>query len=114
MTALLAGDVDFMFDALSISARRSERAGSAARSHLARAQRDVPRCADPRRVGLSRVRGERVDRRYDHRGTPQAVIARLEAELRRILSDRELIAAFEKTWNDGELRRRPATSPFLE
>src|SRR5260221_13652026 len=29
-------------------------------------------------------------------GTPQAVIARLEAELRRILSDRELIAAFEK------------------
>jgi len=29
-------------------------------------------------------------------GTPQAIIARLEAELRRILSDRELIAAFEK------------------
>jgi tripartite-type tricarboxylate transporter receptor subunit TctC len=29
-------------------------------------------------------------------GTPQPVIARLEAELRRILSDRELIAAFEK------------------
>jgi tripartite-type tricarboxylate transporter receptor subunit TctC len=29
-------------------------------------------------------------------GTPAAVIARLEAELRKILSDRELIAAFEK------------------
>jgi len=29
-------------------------------------------------------------------GTPQPVIARLEAELRRILSDRELVAAFEK------------------
>ena len=29
-------------------------------------------------------------------GTPAAVVARLEAELRRILSDRELIAAFEK------------------
>jgi len=29
-------------------------------------------------------------------GTAQTVIARLEAELRTILSDRELIAAFEK------------------
>ena len=29
-------------------------------------------------------------------GTPAAVVARLEAELRRILSDRELVAAFEK------------------
>ena len=29
-------------------------------------------------------------------GTPAAVVARLEAELRRILSDHELIAAFEK------------------
>jgi len=97
MTALLAGDVDFMFDALSISAPQI-RAGKIRLLAVTSRERsamfpDAPTLIES---GFSEFEVSGWTGVMTTGGTPQAVIARLEAELRRILSDRELIAAFEK------------------
>jgi len=97
MTALLAGDVDFMFDALSISAPQI-RAGRIRLLAVTSRERsamfpDAPTLIES---GFSEFEVSGWTGVMTTGGTPQAVIARLEAELRRILSDRELIAAFEK------------------
>jgi len=97
MTALLAGDVDFMFDALSISAPQI-RAGRIRLLAVTSRERsamfpDAPTLVES---GFPEFEVSGWTGVMTTGGTPQPVIARLEAELRRILSDRELIAAFEK------------------
>jgi len=97
MTALLAGDVDFMFDALSISAPQI-RAGKIRLLAVTSRTRspmfpDAPTLIES---GFPDFEVSGWTGVMTTGGTPQAVIARLEAELRRILSDREMIAAFEK------------------
>jgi len=97
MAALLAGDVDFMFDALSISAPQIK-AGKLKLLAVTSRERspmfpDAPILAES---GFPEFEVSGWTGVMTTGGTPQAVIARLEAELRRILSDRELIAAFEK------------------
>ena len=97
MAALLAGDVDFMFDALSISAPQI-RAGKIRLLAVTSRTRspmfpDAPTLVES---GFPEFEVSGWTGVMTTGGTPQAVVARLEAELRRILSDRELIAAFEK------------------
>ena len=97
MTALLAGDVDFMFDALSISAPQI-RAGKIRLLAVTSRTRspmfpDAPTLIES---GFPEFEVSGWTGVMTTGGTPPAVIARLEAELRKILSDRELIAAFEK------------------
>jgi tripartite-type tricarboxylate transporter receptor subunit TctC len=97
MTALLAGDVDFMFDALSISAPQI-RAGRIRLLAVTSRERsamfpDAPTLIES---GFPEFEVSGWTGVMTTGGTPAAVIARLEAELRRILSDRGLIAAFEK------------------
>ncbi len=97
MAALLAGDVDFMFDALSISAPQI-RAGKVKLLAVTSRERspmfpDAPTLVES---GFPEFEVSGWTGVMATGGTPAAVIARLEAELRRILSDRELIAAFEK------------------
>ena len=97
MAALLAGDVDFMFDALSISAPQI-RAGKILLLAVTSRERspmfpDAPTLVES---GFPEFEVSGWTGVMTTGGTPAAVIARLEAELRRILSDRELIAAFEK------------------
>jgi len=97
MTALLAGDVDFMFDALSISAPQI-RAGKIRLLAVTSRERSAMFPEAPTLVesGFPEFEVSGWTGVMTTGGTPQAVIARLEAELRRILSDRELIASFEK------------------
>jgi len=97
MAALLAGDVDFMFDALSISAPQI-RAGKIRLLAVTSRTRspmfpDAPTLIES---GFPDFEVSGWTGVMTTGGTPQPVIARLEAELRRILSDRQLIAAFEK------------------
>jgi len=97
MAALLAGDVDFMFDALSISAPQI-RAGKIRLLAVTSRTRspmfpDAPTLIES---GFPEFEVSGWTGVMTTGGTAQTVIARLEAELRRILSDRELIAAFEK------------------
>ena len=97
MAALLSGDVDFMFDALSISAPQI-RAGKIRLLAVTSRERspmfpDAPTLIES---GFPDFEVSGWTGIMTTGGTPQAVIARLEAELRRILSDRETIAAFEK------------------
>ena len=97
MAALLAGDVDFMFDALSISAPQI-RAGKIRLLAVTSRTRspmfpDAPTLIES---GFPDFEVSGWTGIMTTGGTAQTVIARLEAELRRILSDRELIAAFEK------------------
>jgi len=97
MTALLAGDVDFMFDALSISAPQIK-AGRIRLLAVTSRERspmfpDAPTLIES---GFPEFEVSGWTGIMTTGGTPPAVIARLEAELRRILSDRDLIAAFEK------------------
>jgi len=106
MTALLAGDVDFMFDALSISAPQI-RAGRIRLLAVTSRERSAMFPEAPTLVesGFPEFEVSGWTGVMTTGGTPQAIIARLEAELRRILSDRELIA-HSKTRHDGELCRR--------
>jgi tripartite-type tricarboxylate transporter receptor subunit TctC len=97
MAALLAGDVDFMFDALSISAPQIK-AGKLKLLAVTSRERspmfpDAPTLVES---GFPEFEVGGWTGVMTTGGTPAAVIARLEAELRRILSDRGLIAAFEK------------------
>ena len=97
MAALLAGDVDFMFDALSISAPQIK-AGKIRLLAVTSRERspmfpDAPTLVES---GFPEFDVSGWTGVMTTGGTPAAVIARLEAELRRILSDRELIAAFER------------------
>ena len=97
MAALLAGDVDFMFDALSISAPQIK-AGKVKLLAVTSRERspmfpDAPTLIE---WGFPEFEVSGWTGVMTTGGTPAAAVARLEAELRRILSDRELIAAFEK------------------
>ncbi len=97
MAALLSGDVDFMFDALSISAPQI-RAGKIRLLAVTSRERspmfpDAPTLIES---GFPEFEVSGWTGIMTTGGTPQAAVARLEAELRRILSDRETIAAFEK------------------
>ena len=97
MAALLAGDVDFMFDALSISAPQIK-AGKLKLLAVTSRERspmfpDAPTLVES---GFPEFEVSGWTGVMTTGGTPAAVIARLEAELRRILSERELITAFEK------------------
>src|SRR6266699_2915428 len=92
-----AGDVDFMFDALSISAPQIK-AGKVKLLAVTSRKRspmfpDAPTLIES---GFPEFEVSGWTGVMTTGGTPQAVVARLEAEFRRILSDRELIAAFEK------------------
>ncbi len=97
MTALLSGDVDFMFDALSISAPQIKAGKIRLLAVTSRTRSpmfpDAPTLIES---GFPEFEVSGWTGVMTTGGTPQPVIARLEAELRRILSDRELIAAFEK------------------
>ena len=98
MTALLAGDVDFMFDALSISAPQI-RAGKIRLLAVTSRERspmfpDAPTLVES---GFPEFEVSGWTGVMTTGGTPSAVVARLEAELSKILSDHEAIAAFEKT-----------------
>jgi len=97
MTALLAGDVDFMFDALSISAPQI-RAGKIRLLAVTSRERSTmfPEAPTLIESGFPEFEVSGWTGIMVTGGTPQPVIARLEAELRKILSDRELITAFEK------------------
>ena len=97
MAALLAGDVDFMFDALSISAPQIK-AGKIRLLAVTSRERstmfpDAPTLVES---GFAEFEVSGWTGVMTTGGTPPAVVARLESELRKILSDRELIAAFEK------------------
>ncbi len=97
MAALLAGDVDFMFDALSISAPQIK-VGKVKLLAVTSRERspmfpDAPTLVES---GFPEFEVSGWTGIMTTGGTAQTVIARLEAELRTILSDRELIAAFEK------------------
>ena len=59
---------------------------------------DLPTIAE---VGLSRLRGAGVERRAGRRGTPQPIIARLNAEMNAILKEPDVAA------EDARLRLRP-------
>jgi len=97
MAALLAGDVDFMFDALSISAPQIK-AGKVKLLAVTSRERNpmFPGAPTLAESGFPEFEVSGWTGVMTTGGTPQPVIARLETELRRILSDRELIAAFEK------------------
>jgi len=97
MAALLAGDVDFMFDALSISAPQI-RAGKIRLLAVTSRERSTmfPEAPTLIESGFPEFEVSGWTGIMVTGGTPQPVIARLEAELRKILSDRELITAFEK------------------
>ncbi len=94
----LSGELlDFMFDALSISAPQI-RAGKIRLLAVTSRTRspmfpDAPTLIES---GFPEFEVSGWTGVMTTGGTAQTVIARLEAELRRILSDRELIAAFEK------------------
>jgi tripartite-type tricarboxylate transporter receptor subunit TctC len=98
MAALLAGDVDFMFDALPISTPMI-RAGKI--RLLAVTSRDrspsFPDAPTIRESGYPDFEVTSWTGVLTTGGTPAAVISRLEAELRRIVTEPEIIAAFEKT-----------------
>src|SRR6195256_1657566 len=97
MAALLAGDVDFMFDALSISAPQIKAGKVKLLAVTSRARSpmfpDAPTLVES---GFPEFEVSGWTGVMTTGGTPAAVVARLETELRRILSNRELIAAFEK------------------
>jgi tripartite-type tricarboxylate transporter receptor subunit TctC len=97
MAALLSGDVEFMFDSLSISAPQI-RAGKIRLLAVSSRERSPMFPGAPTLIesGFPEFEVSGWTGVMTTGGTPQAVIARLEAELRRILSDREMIAAFEK------------------
>jgi tripartite-type tricarboxylate transporter receptor subunit TctC len=98
MAALLAGDVDFMFDALPPSAPHIK-AGRVRLLAVTSRERqpmfpDAPTLVES---GFPEFEVNSWTGLMTTGGTPQPVITRLESELRRILTDPEAIAAFEKT-----------------
>jgi tripartite-type tricarboxylate transporter receptor subunit TctC len=98
MAALLAGDVDFMFDALPPSAPHIK-AGRVRLLAVTSRERqamfpDAPTLVES---GFPDFEVNSWVGLMTTGGTPLAIIARLEGELRRILADPEAIAAFEKT-----------------
>ena len=98
MAALLAGDVDFMFDALPPSAPHIK-AGRARLLAVTSRERqpmfpDAPTLIES---GFPEFEVNSWTGLMTTGGTPAAVVGRLEAELRRILADPEAVAAFEKT-----------------
>ncbi len=97
MAALLANDVDFMFDSLSVSLAQI-RAGKLRLLAVTTRQRsplfpDAPTMIESgfKDFDVSGWTGVLTTG-----GTPAAVIARLEAEVRRVLALSEILSAFEK------------------
>jgi tripartite-type tricarboxylate transporter receptor subunit TctC len=115
MAALLAGDVDFMFDALSISAPQIK-AGKIRLLAVTSRERSpmFPEAPTLIESGFPEFEVSGWTGVMTTGGTPAAVVARLEAELRRILSDRELIAAFEKPGMTASFAGARDFARFLE
>ena len=97
MTALLAGDVDYMFDALAASLTQI-RAGRIRLLALTTRERSplVPDAPTMIESGFKDFDVSGWTGILTTGGTPQPVIDRLEAELRRILANPDVFAAFEK------------------
>ncbi len=98
MAALLSGEVEFMFDSLSISAPQIK-AGRIRLLAVTSRERspmfpDAPTLIESGFPDFETIGWTGI---MTTGGTPQAVIARLEAELRRLLSDPAVTGAFEKT-----------------
>jgi tripartite-type tricarboxylate transporter receptor subunit TctC len=115
MAALLAGDVDFMFDALSISAPQIK-AGKIRLLAVTSRERSpmFPEAPTLIESGFPEFEVSGWTGVMTTGGTPAAVVARLEAELRTILSDRELIAAFEKPGMTASFAGARDFARFLE
>jgi tripartite-type tricarboxylate transporter receptor subunit TctC len=97
MTALLAGDVDYMFDAL-LSSMMQVRAGRIRLLAVTTRERS-PHFPDAPTMIESGFKDFEVSGWtgiLTTGGTPQPVIDRLESELRRILAMPEVLAAFDK------------------
>ena len=97
MTALLAGDVDYMFDAL-LSSMMQVRAGRIRLLAVTTRERsphfpDTPTMIDS---GFKDFDVSGWTGILTTGGTPQPVIDRLESELRRILAMPDVLAAFDK------------------
>jgi tripartite-type tricarboxylate transporter receptor subunit TctC len=98
MAALLGGDVDFMFDALPPSAPHIKSGKVRLLAVTSRERNsmfpDAPTLVES---GFPEFEVNSWTGVMTTGGTPPAVIARLENELRRMLTDPEAVAAFEKT-----------------
>jgi tripartite-type tricarboxylate transporter receptor subunit TctC len=98
MAALLAGDVDFMFDALPPSAPHIKGGRVRLLAVTSRERQamfpDAPTLVES---GFADFEVNSWTGLMTTGGTPAPVIARLESELRRILAEPDAIAAFEKT-----------------
>ena len=98
MAALLAGDVDFMFDALPPSAPHIK-AGRARLLAVTSRERqpmfpDAPTLVES---GFPEFEVNSWTGLMTTGGTPAPIVGRLGAELRRILADPDAVSAFEKT-----------------
>lgn len=97
MAALLSGEVDFMFDSLSISAPQIKAGKIRLLAVTSRGRNpmfpDAPTLIES---GFPDFEVSGWTGVMTTGGTPQAVIARLEAELRRLLADPAVAGAFEK------------------
>lgn len=97
MAALLAGEVDFMFDALSISAPQIK-AGKVRLLAVTSRERspmfpDAPTLVESGFPDFETAGWTGI---MTTGGTPAPVVARLETDLRKIVSDPGVVAAFEK------------------
>jgi tripartite-type tricarboxylate transporter receptor subunit TctC len=98
MAALLAGDVDFMFDALPPSAPHIKGGRVRLLAVTSRERQPMfPEAPTLVESGFPEFEVNSWTGLMTTGGTPQPVIARLESDLRRILADPEAVAAFERT-----------------
>ncbi len=97
MTALLAGDVDYMFDALAASLTQI-RAGRIRLLAVTTRERSplVPDAPTMMESGFKDFEVSGWTGILTTGGTPQPVVDRLESELRRILAMPDVLAAFDK------------------
>ena len=113
--AILAGDVDFMFDSLSIS-YQNIRAGKIRALAVTSAQRspllpDVPTMIEQ---GYPQMEMGGWTGIMAPAGTPPTIVARLEAELRRIVALPEVVQTFEKTGMTVQFMNGPEFGVFLD
>jgi tripartite-type tricarboxylate transporter receptor subunit TctC len=113
--ALLGGDVDFMFDSLSVS-YPNIRAGKVRVLAVTSAQRspllsDVPTMAE---LGFPQIEVNGWTGIMVTAGTPAPVIERLEAEIRKIVALPEVVSAFQKPGMAVTFLPAAAFAQFLE
>ena len=114
-TALLAGEVEFMFDSLSVS-YQNIRAGKVRALAVTSAQRspllpDVPTLIESGypQMEMSGWTGVMVPA-----ATPAPIVARIESELRRIVAMPDLVRAFEKPGMTVQFLSGPEFGQFFD